>query len=66
MDVCTPRYIIMRELLMNKLRVGWGIRARRFQQKIKSGRVGNLTSACWKEKMRKLGEFIWTEKIEVL
>ena len=40
----------MKKLLMNKLRIGWQIRAKRFEHKIKSGGVGNLTNASWEEK----------------
>ncbi|XP_039315398.1 uncharacterized protein LOC120359971 [Solenopsis invicta] len=54
LDLCTPRYIISRELLMDKLRVGWGIRARRYENRIKVGRnswsVGKIVKECWKEK----------------
>ncbi|KYN19348.1 hypothetical protein ALC57_08321 [Trachymyrmex cornetzi] len=32
--------------------VGWGIRARRFEHKIKSGRVGRLAKVSWEEKER--------------
>ncbi|KYQ58106.1 hypothetical protein ALC60_02913 [Trachymyrmex zeteki] len=54
LDFCPPRYIIMRELTMEKMRVGWGIRARRFEQRIKLGGVptpqGILGRECWEEK----------------
>jgi len=53
LDFCT-RYLIMKELLMDKLRVG--IRAKRFERKIKSGRVGNLTNASWQEKKNDWGD----------
>jgi len=35
---------------LDELKVEWGIKARRFEHKIKSGRVGNLTS--WEEKKK--------------
>ena len=41
LDFCTPRYLTMKELLMDKLRVGWRIRAKRFEHKIKRGRKFN-------------------------
>jgi len=28
LDYCTPRYVITREIGMDKLRIGWGIRAK--------------------------------------
>ncbi|KYM96955.1 hypothetical protein ALC62_12371 [Cyphomyrmex costatus] len=50
LDFCTPRYVIMRELVMDKMRVGWGIRMRRYKQRIKSGGIGDLVIKCWEEK----------------
>jgi len=35
-DFCTPRYLIMRELRMNKLRIGWDMRARRYEEKVET------------------------------
>jgi len=46
LDFCIPRYLIMKELLMNKLRV------RRFEHKIKSRRIRNLTNSSWEEKKK--------------
>lgn len=50
LDFCTPRYIITRELKIIKLRVGCGIRARRYEERIKMGVVGKLAEECWQEK----------------
>lgn len=50
LEFCTPRYVIARELMMDKLRVGWGIRARRYEVKIKEGRAGKIAKECWIEK----------------
>jgi len=53
LDFCTPRYVITRELVMDKgiLRVGrLGNRARRYEEKVKKGRAGELAKLCWKEK----------------
>ncbi|KYM93610.1 hypothetical protein ALC62_15968 [Cyphomyrmex costatus] len=47
---CTPRYIIMRELAMDKLKIGWGIRARRYEEKIRKGFTGGWVRECWEEK----------------
>jgi len=52
LDFCIPRYLIMKKLLMNKLRIAWQIRVKRFEHKIKSGGVGNLTNASWEEKKK--------------
>lgn len=53
MDFCTPIYIIARELGMDKLRVGWGIRAVRFEEKIINSREGSWLRECWGEKEEK-------------
>lgn len=50
LESCTLRYIISRELMMDKLRVGWGIRARRYENRIKEGRAGEIVKECWWEK----------------
>lgn len=49
-DFCTPRYIISRELGMEKLRVGWGIRAKRYEEKILNREEGCFLKVCWSEK----------------
>jgi len=48
-DFCTPRYIIYKELGMEKLRIGWSIRALRFEERCRT-RGGGLIRECWKEK----------------
>jgi len=35
---------------MNKLRVGWGIRARKYEEKVKIGTAGKIIKECWQEK----------------
>ncbi|XP_071580229.1 uncharacterized protein [Temnothorax nylanderi] len=49
-DFCTPRYVISRELGMDKLMVGWGIRAMKYEERILEDRCGVIVSHCWKEK----------------
>jgi len=46
----TPRYVIMRELAKEKLRIGWGIRVMRYERRLKKRREGNLLRCCWKKK----------------
>jgi len=48
-DFCTPRYIIYREIGLEKLRIGWGIRAWRFEGRCKRD-GGKIIKECWKEK----------------
>jgi len=42
--------LITRELYLDKLKVGWGIRARRYELKVKEGKAGEIAKWCWKEK----------------
>jgi len=55
----------MRELGMDKLKVGWGLRARKYEEKIKSGNTGNLVRECWEEKQSYDGtiDMIWKERV---
>jgi len=46
LDFCIPRYVIMRELVMDKLKVGWSLRTRKYEKKIKSGNIDNLVREC--------------------
>lgn len=52
LDFCTLRYIISRELVMEKLRVRWRIRAMRYEEKILKKEEGCLIRNCWNEKER--------------
>jgi len=36
LNFCTPRYVITREFGRDKLRVGWRIRAKRFEKRIRN------------------------------
>lgn len=58
LDFCTPRYIIYRELLTEKLKVGWGIRAMRFEEKVIRMEDSLLLKQCWNEKRK--GE--WSDR----
>jgi len=49
LDFSTPRYIMNRELGLEKLKIGWGMRAMRFEERIRNGGI-DLTRECWKEK----------------
>lgn len=50
LDFCTPRYIILRELCMSKLCVGWGIRAKRYEEKVRKYEESRFVRMYWKEK----------------
>lgn len=49
LDFCIPRYVIEKELRMNKLRIGWGIRAMRYEEKLIGNREESLIKKYWKE-----------------
>jgi len=50
LEFCTPRYIIIKELAMDKLRVGWKIRARRYEEKVKKGGAGEIANYVGRRK----------------
>jgi len=49
LDFCIPRYVIIREFGMDKLRVGRGIRAKRFEERINNSEE-RLIKLCWMKK----------------
>jgi len=49
-DFCTPRYVITRELCIDKLKIGWGIRALNYEDRIKNAELSCITKKCWLEK----------------
>lgn len=50
MDFCTPRYVILREPEIEKFRVGWGMKVRKFEEKIREMEDSRLVKMYWKEK----------------
>lgn len=50
LDFYTPRYIIIRELKMDKLKIKQKLRAMRFEERIISRGRENILKNCWKEK----------------
>lgn len=40
---------------MDKLRVRWGIRARRYEERIKWGEAGKIVGWCWEERVNEMG-----------
>lgn len=49
LDFCTPRYVMEKELRMDKLRIGWGIRAMRYEEKLMGSKEESIMKKCWKE-----------------
>lgn len=39
LDFCTPRYVMEKELRMDKLKIGWGIRAMKYEEKLMGSKV---------------------------
>lgn len=52
LDFCTPRYIVTRKLGIDKLKIRWGLRVRRYEEKIKEIEEYRWVRICWKEKKR--------------
>lgn len=50
LDFCTPRYVILRELGLEKLKIRWGLRAVEFEEKIRRKSEDDLVKKCWLEK----------------
>lgn len=49
---CTPRYIILRELGIDKLKIRWGLRARKYEKKVKGADESRWINYCWIEKQK--------------
>jgi len=49
LNFCTPRYIMNREIGLEKLKIRSGMRAMSFEEKVKSSGIG-LIKECWREK----------------
>lgn len=52
-DFCTPRYVMYRELVIDKLKIGLRIRAVRYENRIKEESKGKWMKKCWKKKEEK-------------
>ncbi|KYN24322.1 hypothetical protein ALC57_04060 [Trachymyrmex cornetzi] len=63
-EFCTPRYVIMRELAMDKLRIGWGIRAMRYERRIGTRKEDGLLRSCWKEKEESKWKDVYSKERE--
>lgn len=50
LDFCTPRHLIYAETKIEKLKIGWGGRAIRFEEKVSKLGEERLTKMCWLEK----------------
>lgn len=66
LDFCTPRYVITREMVMDKLKVGWSIRAMRYEEKILRCKEESLVKKCWREKEVKSWMDTYGRKREIL
>lgn len=51
LDFCTPRYVILWELGLEKFKIGWGIRAMRYEKRNREKQDGSLVRACWDMKL---------------
>lgn len=56
LDFCTPRYMILKELKLEKLKIDWGLRAMRYEKRSKEFKGKNLVKLCWLEKDKSKGK----------
>jgi len=63
LDYCTPRYMITKKTGMDKLKIKWEIRAKRFEKKIRN-RERSIVEQCWREKRKEVGKICmgWKKK----
>jgi len=52
LEFCTPRYLMIKELGIEKLKIEWGIRARKYEEKIRIMEEDRWVKMCWKEKQK--------------
>lgn len=52
LDFCTPRYIMQKELDLEKMKGRWGIRAWKYEEKVRNRNEEKLTWQCWREKLQ--------------
>ena len=50
LDFCTARYLIYKELNIEKMKGRWAARALKFESKIENEDENRLTRICWNEK----------------
>ena len=50
LDFCTARYLIYKELIIEKMKGRWAVRALKFEAKIGNEDENRLTRICWNEK----------------
>ena len=55
LDFCTPRYIVYKETENNKLKIEWGIRALKYEDRLVKQKSDRLTKQCWEEKKKETG-----------
>lgn len=50
LEFYTPRYLIARKIRLDKLKIEWGLRARKYEMKIKKMENDRWVKKCWREK----------------
>lgn len=50
LDCHTLRYLILRELELEKLKIIWGLKAIKFEERIRDKEKRDLLKVCWREK----------------
>ena len=64
MDFHTPRYLIKKEIGYEKLKERWGLRALKFEEKIRKLEDKRLVKICWKKKKEAEEREIYSEERE--
>ena len=62
LDFCTPRYLVERETGTQKLKVVWGIRALKFEEKLLQLQKDRLPKMCLIEKMKAKEKDLYIKK----
>lgn len=65
LDFCTPRYLMSRELGLKKLRIGWGLRAMKFEEKIRAEKEDRWLNKCWLDKDKNNWEDMYSNEREL-
>lgn len=64
LDFNTPKYVIRRELGLEKLKINWGLRALKYEEKIREKEDNELLKVCWKEKETTRNKEVYSKERE--
>lgn len=64
LDYCTPRYLVRKELNVNKMREKWSMRALKYEERIRKLGEERLVKICWMEKQNMKEKEIYSKERE--